>query len=92
MIRGSFITVFLGVAVLIASVHCGSRCKAPSTDADQPMSQKCVANSIWMEGNACTDSCNKEVMRCTSEMTLGCYCIDDYRKVNGACVTKEECP
>lgn len=80
--RPSIVFVLLA-ALLVLGAHGG--CLAPSTSS-------CPEHSQWMEGNACTDSCQKELMRCTAEMNFGCFCVDDYRKLDGKCVTKAECP
>lgn len=55
---------------------------------------KCPEHSILTLGNTCTDHCKKEVMRCTKDTWIGCFCQEPYRrnpKGDPYCILKCDC-
>lgn len=55
----------------------------------QPPELICPKRTIYRAGSNCTDSCNQKV--CNTTMTCGCFCKDNFRKINGMCERKSSC-
>lgn len=84
----SFFKVVLFIAI-IGMVACDD------AESKRPRPKKCPPNSVWQLGNKCTDSCNKEVMKCTAKMWEDCWCQGNFRRGSGCgphCIPAAECP
>lgn len=96
------------IALIFAAVVLGASAynsdelteEAARRGVDYPFKHpRCPKHATFMLGNACTDFCGKETMRCTSDMTWACYCQGDYRlnsyhptKKGPFCIHKSKCP
>lgn len=67
-----------------------------TTDSDildcsnKPCEIVCPRHSTYRGGTNCTDTCDQRV--CNTTMVCGCYCQDNFRKIDGSCVRKNSCP
>ncbi|XP_055677620.1 zonadhesin-like isoform X2 [Lutzomyia longipalpis] len=53
----------------------------------------CPDNERFLEcGNACTESCYKDVARCKPCDKSGCFCIEGYARIDGFCRPESQCP
>lgn len=58
--------------------------------SNKPCELTCPRFTTYRAGTNCTDACVQTV--CNTTMACGCYCTDNYRKINGKCVRKTNCP
>lgn len=58
--------------------------------SNKPCTLICPRRTTYRAGTNCTDACDQRI--CNTAMTCGCYCEDNFRKINGICVRKNSCP
>lgn len=58
--------------------------------SNKPCELTCPRQTTYRAGTNCTDSCDQKI--CSTKLECGCYCNDNYRKINGKCERKASCP
>ena len=58
--------------------------------SNKPCELTCPRRTTYRAGNNCTDACDQRV--CNTTLTCGCYCEDNFRRINGRCERKALCP
>uniref|UniRef100_A0A1B0CYU9 TIL domain-containing protein n=1 Tax=Phlebotomus papatasi TaxID=29031 RepID=A0A1B0CYU9_PHLPP len=53
---------------------------------------QCPENEHYLScGNNCIDHCDRDRLDCPPDCIPGCYCNNDYARINGKCVPRKQC-
>ncbi|XP_059622094.1 zonadhesin-like [Phlebotomus argentipes] len=67
--------------------------RVKGTCVPRKVCKKCPKFEEYLDcGNACLESCYKDVARCVPCDREGCFCIEGYARINGVCRPEGQCP